>query len=154
MVNVFRRVLSHSFFDEIILKFDDDRIKVDIDKKWLKSFRFSPEAKELRKENPTLKIRVIKREYQYTDNKNKDHCENLIYFTNLSSESFTTAEIMEIYSRRWDIEVSYKTMKTTQEVERHISSDGDVARNDIYAKVLFYNIAGCYKKGNESGIKE
>ena len=49
---------------------------------------------------------------------------------------------MEIYSRRWDIEVSYKTMKTTQEVERHISSDGDVARNDIYAKVLFHNIAG------------
>lgn len=53
---------------------------------------------------------------------------------------------MEIYSRRWDIEVSYKTMKTTQEVERHISSDGDVARNDIYAKVLFHNIAGVIRK--------
>ena len=133
---------------------DDEWIEVEVDEKWLKRFRFSPEAKKLRKENPTLKIRVIKREYRYTDNKNKEHCENLIYFTNLSSESFTTDEIMEIYSRRWDIEVSYKTMKTTQEVERHISSDGDVARNDIYAKVLFYNIAGCYKKGNESGIKE
>ena len=38
-------------------------------------------------------------------------------------------------------------MKTTQEVERHISSDdGDVARNDIYAKVLFHNIAGVIRK--------
>ena len=36
-----------------------------------------------------------------------------IYFTNLSSESFTTDDVMEIYSRRWDIEVSYKTMKTS-----------------------------------------
>ena len=78
----------------------------------------------------------------------------LIYFTNLSSESFTTDDVMEIYSRRWDIEVSYKTMKTSQEVERHISSDGDVARNDIYAKVLFHNIAGVIRKEMNRGIKE
>lgn len=60
---------------------------------------------------------------------------------------------MEIYSRRWDIEVSYKTMKTTQEVERHISSDGDVARNDIYAKVLFHNIAGVIRKEMNQELK-
>ena len=132
---------------------DDEWIKVEIDEKWLKRFRFSQEAKELRKENPTLRIRVIKREYRYTDNKNKEHCENLIYFTNLSSESFTTDDVMEIYSRRWDIEVSYKTMKTSQEVERHISSDGDVARNDIYAKVLFHNIAGVIRKEMNQVLK-
>lgn len=112
-------------------------MEVEINEKWLKRFRFSIEAKKLRKENPTLKIRVIKREYQYTDNKNKDHCENLIYFTNLSTESFTTDEIMEIYSRRWDVEVSYKTMKTSQGVERHISSDGDVARMIYMPKFCF-----------------
>ena len=32
------------------------------------------------------------------------------------------------------------------EIERHISSDGDVARNDIYAKVLFHNIVGVLRK--------
>ncbi len=37
-------------------------------------------------------------------------------------------------------------MKTTQEIERHISSNGDVARNDIYAKVLFHNIVGVLRK--------
>ena len=37
-------------------------------------------------------------------------------------------------------------MKTTQEIERHISSNGDVARNDIYAKVLFHNIVGILRK--------
>ena len=37
-------------------------------------------------------------------------------------------------------------MKTTQEIERHISLNGDVARNDIYAKVLFQNIVGVLRK--------
>ncbi|RGH98407.1 hypothetical protein DXD88_14440, partial [Coprobacillus sp. TM10-10] len=74
------------------------------------------------------------------------HCENLIYFTNLSEEEFSADEVIELYSKRWDIEVSYKTMKTTQEIERHISSNGDVARNDIYAKVLFHNIVGVLRK--------
>ena len=37
-------------------------------------------------------------------------------------------------------------MKTTQEIERHISLNGDVARNDIYAKVLFHNIVGVLRK--------
>ncbi|RGF86507.1 hypothetical protein DXA44_03330 [Coprobacillus sp. OF02-11LB] len=74
------------------------------------------------------------------------HCENLIYFTNLSKEEFSADEVIELYSKRWDIEVSYKTMKTTQEIERHISLNGDVARNDIYAKVLFHNIVGVLRK--------
>lgn len=39
-----------------------------------------------------------------------------------------------------------KTMKTTQEIERHISLNEDVARNDIYAKVLFHNIVGVLRK--------
>ena len=37
-------------------------------------------------------------------------------------------------------------MKTTQEIERHISLNEDVARNDIYAKVLFHNIVGVLRK--------
>lgn len=47
---------------------------------------------------------------------------------------------------RWDIEVSYKTLKTTLELERFISEDGDAARNCVYGKVLFHNIAGIIRK--------
>lgn len=100
----------------------------------------------MRKEKPIFKIRVIKRTYKYTDINHDIHCENLIYFTNLSEEEFSADEVIELYSKRWDIEISYKTMKTTQEIERHISSNGDVARNDIYAKVLFHNIVGVLRK--------
>lgn len=38
---------------------DDEWIEVEIDEKWLKRFRFSP-AKELRKENPTLRSESLK----------------------------------------------------------------------------------------------
>ena len=129
-----------------LMQSDDEWIEVEIDDKWLKRFRFSLEAKELRKEKPIFKIRVIKRTYKYTDINHDIHCENLIYFTNLSEEEFSADEVIELYSKRWDIEISYKTMKTTQEIERHISSNGDVARNDIYAKVLFHNIVGVLRK--------
>ena len=44
-------------------------------------------------------------------------------------------------------------MKTTQEVERHISSDGDVTRNDIYAKVLFHNIVGVIRQEMNQELK-
>ena len=44
-------------------------------------------------------------------------------------------------------------MKTSQEVERHISSDGDVAGNDIYAKALFCNIVGVIRKEMNQELK-
>ena len=133
---------------------DDEWIEVDIDDKWLKRFRFSSNARRCRAEDPVMRIRVIKKEYKYTDGKNKEHCENLIYFTNLDDKEFVSEDVMELYSKRWDIEVSYKTMKTTQEIERHISSDGDVARNDIYAKVMFHNIAGVLRKEMNHELKK
>lgn len=100
---------------------------------------------ELRENNPVMKIRVIKRRIEYINNHGEACQKELIFFTNLGEE-FSAQEIIELYTYRWDIEVSYKTLKTDQEIERHISSDGDVARNDIYAKVLFHNIAGIMRK--------
>lgn len=128
-----------------LMKSDDEWIEVEIDEKWRRRFRFSPEAMELRENNPVMKIRVIKRRIEYINNHGEACQKELIFFTNLGEE-FSAQEIIELYTYRWDIEVSYKTLKTDQEIERHISSDGDVARNDIYAKVLFHNIAGIMRK--------
>nr|WP_143746798.1 transposase [Massilimicrobiota sp. An134] len=36
-----------------------------------------------------------------------------MFFTNLGEE-FSAQEIIELYTYRWDIEVSYKTLKTDQ----------------------------------------
>lgn len=137
------------------MKSNDEWIDVEIDQKWLKRFRFSTEAKEERIKHPTMRIRVVKFNYQYTDNKNKTCETELIYFTNLSEKEFSTADIIKVYSMRWDIEVSYKTLKTTQELERFISSDGDVSKCCVYGKILFHNIAGLFRKElNKSLEKE
>lgn len=128
------------------MKTNDEWIEVEVDQKWLKRFRFSLEAKEERENHPTVKIRVIKFNYSYQDNKNETCDTDLIYFTNLSEKEFSTTDIIALYSMRWDIEVSYKTLKTTQELERYISSDGDVSKCCVYGKILFHNIAGLFRK--------
>ena len=81
-----------------LMQSDDEWIEVEVDDKWLKRFRFSLEAKELGKEKPIFKIKMIKRTYKYTDINHDIHCENLIYFTNLSKEEFSADEVIELYS--------------------------------------------------------
>ena len=125
---------------------DDEWIEVNVDEKWIKRFRFSDEAKESRKNNPVLRIRVIKRKYEYKDTDGNIVSEDLVFFTNLSQEEFSADQIIELYASRWDIEVSYKTLKSVMELERFISEDGDVAECSIYGKILYHNIIGILRK--------
>lgn len=94
----------------------DEWIEVIIDEKWLKGFRFSNDAIEQRKQNPVLRIRVVKYKYTYTNKKGNEGKTELLYFTNLSKEEFSTEEIVQLYSMRWDCEISYRTLKTDQEL--------------------------------------
>lgn len=48
--------------------------------------------------------------------------------------------------QRWDIECSYKTLKTDYEWERFFSTDCDSEVCSIFAKVLFHNINGIVRK--------
>ena len=89
------------------MKSDDEWIEVEIDEKWRRRFQFSPEAMELRENNPVMKIRVIKRRIEYINNHGEACHKELIFFTNLGEE-FSAQEIIELYTYRWDIEVSYK----------------------------------------------
>lgn len=136
------------------MKTNDEWIEVAIDEKWLNRFRFSPEAILLRKQEPIVKIRVVKYNYQYKNQKDEEIEEELIFFTNLSEEEFSTGEILSLYSKRWDLEVSYKTLKTKQELERYVSADGDVAKCCVLAKVIFHNIAGVVRKELNQYLEE
>lgn len=128
------------------MKTNDEWIEVEVDEKWIKRFRFSLEAKDYRSDNHTMKIRVIKSKYEYINDKKETITKDLIFFTNLDEKEFNTQEIIELYAKRWDIEVSYKTTKSTEEIERYISRDSDVAKCCIYGKVIFHNIAGIIRK--------
>lgn len=125
---------------------DDEWIEVLVDEKWVKRFRFSLDAIKQREVNPVLKIRVVKYKYQYKDKKGNHVETELIYFTNLNEEEFSKEEIIQLYTMRWDCEVSYKTLKTDQELERYFCQKGEVAKCCVYAKIVFHNIAGILRK--------
>lgn len=132
---------------------DDEWIDVMIDEKWAKRFRFSLDAVKQRELNSVLKIRVVKYKYQYKDKKGNNVKTKLIYFTNLSEDEFSKEEIIQLYTMRWDCEVSYKTLKTNQELERYFCHDGDVSRCCVYAKILFHNVAGILRKELNKELK-
>ena len=90
-------------------------------------------------EHGSFSVRVVKR--YYTDPKT-GRTELWVYFTNLSSEEFSTAEIIALYTRRWRIETTYRTLKVECEWERHTSGKVEIANNLMYGKVFHYNLNG------------
>ena len=67
-------------------------------------------------------------------------------FTNLSENKFSTQDIINLYLQRWDIECSYKTLKTDYEWERFNSEDCDWEMCCIYAKIIFHSLIGIIRK--------
>ena len=47
----------------------------------------------------------------------------MTYFTNLPKEEFEKRKIEDLCSKRWDIKVAYKTLKTQLELERNVSTN-------------------------------
>ena len=136
-----------NFFKKYIalMKTNDEWIEVKVDKAWIKRLKYD-QAKERFMKNPILRIRVVKHTYTYMDVQGKQHHSELIYFTNLSENKFSTQDIINLYLQRWDIECSYKTLKTDYEWERFNSEDCDCEMCCIYAKIIFHSLIGIIHK--------
>ncbi len=127
------------------MKSDDEWITVTLNRDWIKRLNYD-QAKKRFSDDPTIRIRVVKHLHQYRDEDGTEHTIPLLYFTNLPRSVFSAAEIIELYSKRWDLEVTYKTLKTDYEWERFFSTDCDCGLCAIYSKVLFHNITGIVRK--------
>lgn len=127
------------------MKSDDEWITVTLDRLWLKRLKYQI-AKERFEKDATIKIRVVKFKYTYYDKKGNAITSQLIYFTNLNQKEFDTKEIISLYSKRWDIECSYKTLKSDYEWERYFSKNSDTENCAILSKVIFHNINGVVRK--------
>ena len=88
-------------------------------------------------------VRVVK---NYWTNPKTGACELTIYFTNLSSDEFSTEEIISLYEKRWSIELAYRTLKVVLELERHVSLDPNIAVNMIYGKIMYYNFCAVFRE--------
>ena len=144
--NFFKKEISE-------MKSDDEWITVTLSKEWIKRLKYD-KAKERFLKDPTIRIRVVKQKYTYIDEDGVLQTVELLYFTNLSQEEFSTDDMAPLYACRWDVEVSYKTLKTDYEWERFFSSECDSEVCAIYAKVLFHNIVGVIRKELNLYLKE
>lgn len=133
---------------------NDEWIEINIDDKWLKRFNNSPETIDYIRENPVIKIRVVKKVYTYYDKYGCLHLQEMTYFTNLSKKEFDKRDIEDLYSKRWDIEVAYKVLKTNLELERYVSRNVETTQSSVYAKVLYFNIIGIHRKAINKALLE
>ena len=124
---------------------NDEWITVSIGKTWQKRLKYGI-VKERFAKDPTFRVRVVKDQYCYTDKNGPPQETEVIYFTDLPKDQFSTRQIINLYEKRWDIECSYKTLKSDYEWERYFSSAANMERSMIYAKVLFHNIVGIIRK--------
>ena len=99
----------------------------------------------------SYRVRVVKR---YWTDPDTGVVSMIVYFTNLSQNQFTADDIMKLYEKRWKIELAYRTLKTTLELERHVSLDPEVALNILYGKIAFYNFTALFRGQLESLLSD
>lgn len=144
-----------NFFKHYVEKMEsnDEWINVYIDKVWQKRLKYDQPRQRFEKD-PWIRIRVVKYQYTYYTRKGIPITTDLIYFTNLSEDEFSSSDIASLYAKRWQIEVSYKTLKTDYEWERFFSRDCDTEMCTIYGKVIFHNLCGMIRKQLDQMLEE
>ena len=61
--------------------------------------------------------------------------------TNLPKEEFTSEDIKKLYKLRWDIEVSYRHLKYSVNLNALHSRRRDFIRQEIWARMIMFNIS-------------
>ena len=144
-----------NFFKHYVEKMEsnDEWINVYIDKVWQKRLKYD-QPRQRFEQDPWIRIRVVKYQYTYYPKKGLPVTADLIYFTNLSEDEFSSSDIVSLYAKRWQIEVSYKTLKTDYEWERFFSSESDTEICAVYGKVIFHNLCGVIRKQLDQMLEE
>ena len=70
---------------------------------------------------------------------NEEKYETII--TNLPSDEFTSEDIKELYKLRWDIEVSYRHLKYSVNLNALHSRRRNFIKQEIWARMIMFNIS-------------
>lgn len=63
-----------------------------------------------------------------------------VLVTNLTSDKMSYEDIKELYHLRWNIETSYRTLKSQMKLEEFSGYLPDIIKQDIYISVMLYNL--------------
>lgn len=119
----------------------DSIVNIPLDETWINRLKIK-EVKDMAKEKG-LTIRVIRFNKSQITTTSKD--EEIILFTNLSKEEFTSEEIIKLYGKRWCIETGYGVLKTKMEIERVTSEKVNIILQDLYSQIIVYNLMSMIK---------
>lgn len=118
-------------------------ITLEFTKRWLKAFKHD-EIREYARALGSIDIRVIK----YKIGK-----ENYIVLTNLSKREFSRKKIQELYHLRWSIETVFYILKEIMEIERFTSGKPQYILQDIYSKLIQYEIMNVLRIEADKKVK-
>ncbi|MBI9015182.1 MAG: IS4 family transposase [Clostridiales bacterium] len=85
--------------------------------------------------NTTYHLRFVR--LLYHDDKGNEHTN--VFITNISKEIFPTEEIYNLYHLRWNIETSYRSLKSQIGMENFSGLRDRLIRQDIYAAAFVHN---------------
>ena len=126
----------------------DSVMNITIDEIWQKRI-IRDAIREYISAYPLMHVRLIKGHYEYDEEYINfrghkiriHHSSDAEYFTNLTREEMERDEIIHIYHvERWDIETGYFTLKNLLDIEQLNSANPIAVRNEIMAKIIFFNI--------------
>lgn len=80
--------------------------------------------------------------------------EEKIIITNLLDEQYKARDIIDLYFRRWSIEVKYKEVKITLKAENFSGIKPIAIEQDFYATIFITNIISAFKKESDKMIEE
>lgn len=77
-----------------------------------------------------------------------------VLVTNLTSDKMSYDNIKELYHLRWNIETSYRTLKSQMKLEEFSGYLPDIIKQDIYISVMLYNLISGILNENKPQIDE
>ena len=130
----------------------DGWIEFDLDNQWIDRFKIK-EVKDYAREHRKFRLRVIKfMKSELRQLKEDEKDEEIIIFTNLDENEWSTKEIILLYGNRWSIETGYDILKNRIEMERVTSEKTELILQELHSQVIVHNLAAMVKKESDKII--
>lgn len=131
----------------------DGWIEFDLDDKWIDRFKIE-EVKDYARTHRKFRLRVIKvMKSELRQLKDNERDEEIILFTNLDENEWSTKEVVLLYGNRWSVETGYDILKNRIEMERVTSEKAELILQELHSQVIVHNLAAMIKKESDKLIK-
>ncbi|MEE0778615.1 MAG: transposase, partial [Massilimicrobiota sp.] len=130
----------------------DGWIEIDLDDRWIDRFKIE-EVKDYAREHRNFRLRVIKvMKSELRQLKVNEKDEEIIIFTNLDENEWSTKEVLQLYGNRWSAETGYDILKNKIEMERVTSKKAELIVQELHSQVIVHNLAAMIKKESDKLI--